>query len=230
MEATYGDIIFFALVAAFIAFRLFSVLGKKDSDDQIQEIIRKHEQASAGVTPEASAKKAPAQIILNSKDKKEDPEIIDEVTYSDITKQNLAEISSKDANFKVNNFVYGAKLAFEMVFKAYSTNDRETLKNLLAGNLFETITQKLNSNLTEGKREERNIVSIDAKEITSASLNNNIARVRLKVLSEQINLVKNEAGELISGNPTQIEIVEDEWEFERNIKSLSPNWLIVSLS
>ncbi len=230
MEATYGDIIFFALVAAFIAIKLFSVLGKKDSDDEIQEIIRKHEQASAGVNAEANVKKAPAQIIIGDKNPKDEPEIIDEVSYSDSTKQNLAEISSKDANFKVNNFVYGAKLAFEMVFKAYSTNDKETLKHLLANNIFETLTQKIANNLSDGKKEERNIVSIDAKEITSAELNNNIAKIRLKVLSEQINLIRDLEGNIIAGNPSQIEIVEDEWEFERNIKSLSPNWLITSLS
>ncbi len=233
MTATYGDIIFFAIVALFLGIKLFSVLGRKESDEDIRKIITKHEQASAGKLADlaAQANKKPALLKpVASNDQEKQEEVIDEISYSDEIKAILQNIKKADTSFEVNNFVYGAKAAFEMVMKAFSENDKNTLKMLLVPHIYDVLERKIDSNISSAITEQKSIVAIDAKEITAAQFANNVVKLRLNFMSEQINIVKDANGNVISGGATKIEVVEDSWEFERNIKSPNPNWLITAIS
>ncbi len=234
MGAGYTDIIFFAVVAAFLVLKLISVLGRKDSDEKVNEIVKKHDQAKAAFEERiATAQRAKQPVAVPKLLVAPLPVIeeIDEVDFgSDEIKKTIEIIKEKDASFNVNNFVIGAKGAFDMVMKAFSKNNKETLKLLLSDDVYKTISKIVDENIAQNKFEERSIVSIDAKTISAAELSENIVKLRLNFVSEQISLVKDREGKLISGNPTKIEAVEDSWEFERNIRSTDPNWKITAIS
>ena len=53
------------------------------------------------------------------------------------------------------------------------------------------------------------------------------ARVTVRFTSEQINLVRDGAGEVVEGDPRQIDTVIDLWTFERDTRSRDPNWQLV---
>ena len=46
-------------------------------------------------------------------------------------------------------------------------------------------------------------------------------------VSEIISCVKDKDKKLISGSPEKIKKVYDTWKFSRDIKSISPNWLLI---
>jgi hypothetical protein len=48
-------------------------------------------------------------------------------------------------------------------------------------------------------------------------------------LSEQINFVKNDKGDIISGSTSTINKVEDVWQFKKNVTSSDPSWLLTSI-
>ena len=51
--------------------------------------------------------------------------------------------------------------------------------------------------------------------------------VTVDFVSEIISCVKDKDKKLISGSPEKIKKVYDTWKFSRDIKSMSPNWLLI---
>ena len=49
-----------------------------------------------------------------------------------------------------------------------------------------------------------------------------------KIVSEQIEVVRDAAGEPVSGDPTKVSTVTDIWTFARNTRSRNPNWTLVA--
>ena len=55
-----------------------------------------------------------------------------------------------------------------------------------------------------------------------------IAQIVVEFVSEQVNLLKNSAGEVIEGDENFVQKITDIWTFERDIHKASPVWLLVS--
>ena len=53
------------------------------------------------------------------------------------------------------------------------------------------------------------------------------ARVTVRFTSEQINVTRDASGNVVDGDPRQIETVIDLWTFERDTRSRDPNWQLV---
>ena len=51
--------------------------------------------------------------------------------------------------------------------------------------------------------------------------------VTVDFVSEIISSVQDKDKKLISGDPEKVKKVYDTWKFARDIKSLSPNWLLI---
>lgn len=224
-NASYGDIIFFALVAVYLAFKLTNTLGRKnEGDDNIG--------ANPGsFSPESIQVQAP-----NVEEKKVETvkidfrtEIEDFEFSSDEVKENVKDILEKDRTLSLSSFVEGAKGAFDMVLNAYSEGDKSTLKDMLSKDLYKEFTDQLAEFKKEKLAPTKSLVSITLDEISNASLTNNLANLTLKFTSEQINFVKNSKDEVVDGDASFIETVEDEWSFERNIRSSNPNWEITAI-
>lgn len=74
------------------------------------------------------------------------------------------------------------------------------------------------------------IVSIVSQKILEIKLVKNIVFIAVCFLSEQINFVKNNEGDVISGSMSTVNKVEDVWQFKKNINSSDPTWLLVSIN
>ena len=49
-------------------------------------------------------------------------------------------------------------------------------------------------------------------------------------MSEIVNALKNEKGEVIEGDPEKIKLVTDVWVFEKDLKNSNPTWYLTELS
>nr|WP_238580419.1 TIM44-like domain-containing protein [Wolbachia endosymbiont of Armadillidium vulgare] len=74
------------------------------------------------------------------------------------------------------------------------------------------------------------IVSIASQKILEIKLVKNVIFIAVYFLSEQINFVKNNEGDVISGSMFTINKVEDVWQFKKNINSSDPAWVLVSIN
>jgi predicted lipid-binding transport protein (Tim44 family) len=53
------------------------------------------------------------------------------------------------------------------------------------------------------------------------------AVVTVRFVSEQINVVRNADGQIVDGNPNEVQKVVDLWTFRRDTTSGDPNWQLI---
>jgi predicted lipid-binding transport protein (Tim44 family) len=140
----------------------------------------------------------------------------------------LEKIAGADRDFSTRVFVDGAKVAYEMVVTAFAQGDRQSLKNLLARDVYEGFAKAIDDREKAGNVVESRFVGIDKTEVANADLKGKKASVTLRFVAEFISATLNRAGEVIEGDPKQVRQVTDVWTFERDTASRDPNWKLVA--
>jgi predicted lipid-binding transport protein (Tim44 family) len=219
------DIIFFALVAAFLVLRLRSVLGRRNGGKTEHRDIfaaRKAEQRSDdNVVSLGDQQTAQTESVWNK------PQ--DAANESDsVVDQGIAQISKVDPQFDAAEFAGGAKGAFEMILTAFASGDRETLKNLLNAEVYGNFVHAIDDRERQGHTLEDTLVGISSSEIVEAFMEGSIANVTTKFVSEQITVTRDGEGQIVDGNPNTAMEVTDFWTFARDTRTRDPNWELVA--
>ena len=256
----FYDIIFFALIAIFIILRLRGVLGRRTgqqrqrhpdrfartdkSPEETQgqgqapgqgqgEIVhlpdrtrRAHETPQDVGTEDVTPEPAAPRPAFAAKPEAA-PEQDDAVGG---LRAGLEQIRRADHEFSPRRFVSGAQAAFEMVVDAFAKGDTATLRPLLGDDVYDEFAAAIRERMAEGHIQETTIVALDAAEIISAEMRSSTARVTVKFVSQQINVVRDKEGEEVGGDPSLIERVTDIWTFARNTRSSDPNWALIETS
>ncbi len=152
-----------------------------------------------------------------------------EAAMDDSAGEGVAAIRVADPMFDAASFLEGAKIAFEMVFDAFNKGDKATLKTLLAPAVYDEFASEIEARQNQDSRHETTLVSVESTRIAGAAKDKNQARLTVRFVSEQITVVRSKEGKIIEGDPSQVDRVEDEWLFERDITSRNPNWKIMAV-
>ena len=228
--------IIFLIVAVVIILRLRSVLGRKTGNERtpIDRPVRGNEPASSprerdnviplprAEVPGATASGLPAESVSP-----EDRIRGSQPAESPAT-DGLVEIAKSDPGFDPKQFLDGAKAAYEMIVVAFAEGNRPTLKRLLSRDVFEGFATAITEREERGEKVATSFVGISRTDIVDAEVKNKAARVTVKFVSQLITAIKNKAGEVIDGDPTQIRDVTDIWTFARDVGSKDPNWRLVA--
>lgn len=197
------DILILALVAGFILYRLYTVLGKDVGVKQQPRPVE--EEQPVPVSRQASAK----QNMSEGLDTK------------------LTELQNIDPGFDKKEFLSGAEQAFQMVVNGFNEGDRETLKQLLDKKLFTVFEQAIATREKNNEIWDNSLLRIQSSTITHISLKKSVAFITVKFVSDQILVTKDQKGKIIEGDPDQIDVLTDSWTFTRDLTSQDPNWLLV---
>jgi predicted lipid-binding transport protein (Tim44 family) len=54
------------------------------------------------------------------------------------------------------------------------------------------------------------------------------ALVTVKYISDQVNVTRDEKGEVVEGDPTAVIHITDIWTFARDVSSSNPNWALIA--
>ncbi|MEJ0010987.1 MAG: Tim44/TimA family putative adaptor protein [Alphaproteobacteria bacterium] len=209
----YGDIIVIGAIAAFILLRYRAMLGEKSGRDakpaarpleEYERIIQLPERE----TPRTKKPAEPAQ------------------SYGALD-ETLTGMRAIDREFSVEEFLEGARGAYEMVIEAYSKRDEDTLKQLLAPPILANFKKSLAEDEAAGRTQETTLVAIIKSELADAKLRGNVASITVEFHSEQVTLVRDKDGKIIEGDPSHQAAIEDRWTFERNLATADPNWKVV---
>ena len=139
------------------------------------------------------------------------------------------KVLSSIPNFDKNRFLAGAKRAFEMIVEAFAKGDIATLEMLVNKNLLKKFQEIIESRRAEGITAETDFIGFSKAEIVTAKISRNqVAKIIVEFVSEQVNLLKNKQGDVIEGDDQFIQNITDVWTFERALTSTNPNWLLVS--
>ncbi|NBX02868.1 MAG: Tim44 domain-containing protein [Alphaproteobacteria bacterium] len=223
----YADILILALVAGFILLRLRSVLGAKNEGDG-PEFFKKDLRPAE---PKEIHEVRDTVIQLDQHALKQKPrEDFDPLLATITDEQKLSVIAAmkeRDPQFTATAFADGATRAFEMVFDAFAKGDKPTLKMLLSDSLYDGFCGEIDARSSEDEKHETTLLSVKATDIAAVSLENNIAKITMRLESEQVTVVRDSSGAIVGGDASDVHHVQDEWVFERDVTSKSPNWKII---
>lgn len=218
------DILILLALAVFFISRLRKVLGKQIDDDFSKTDIKNLQEKLQQFQNEDPTSKEVIDAAIHQVE--DDAPILADIKNPDVT-QTLLEIKKLDPHFNVKEFLQGAKGAFEMIFEAYNTGDKATLKSLLSKEIFEDFALAMDERENADIREEATLIAIEAATIHQAKLQGKIAEITVNFTSEQILVEKDAEGVIVSGDPSKTELVYDSWTFERDTRSPNPNWTLV---
>jgi predicted lipid-binding transport protein (Tim44 family) len=214
------DIVILAMIAAFLVFRLRSVLGKRTGHERPPHNPYGGREEAAGTSQEARDDEN--VVALPGR------EPADDIPDDTPAAEGLRSIREADSGFSVGEFTEGARMAFEMVVTSFANGDRETLRPLLSDEVYENFAGAIDARENAGETMEMTLVGIREAEVLEASMDGRVAFVTVKFVTEQIEVVRDRAGEVTSGDATKVSTVTDIWTFARNTRSRNPNWTLVA--
>ncbi len=210
----YGDIIVIAAIVAFILLRYRAMLGEKSGRD-VSDMQRPIKDLEPVI--QLPKREVPSIEPVKKSIENEPKAFVDQFSAMRVI----------DSDFSVEEFLSGAKAAYEMVIEAYNECDDETLKMLLADPIYKEFKGAAKANEDAGRSAHTTLVAIMKAVVTDAKLRGNKATITVDFHSEQIPLVRDKSGAIIEGDVNAQEAVEDQWVFERNLASADPAWTVI---
>jgi predicted lipid-binding transport protein (Tim44 family) len=219
----FVDIIFFALVAAFIILRLRSVLGRRTGNERRHDPFAKPQPGPK--LPEQA--ETPVEVAQRG-DVVTLPRRADASPSGSPLAGALTQIKLADTSFDELTFEKGARAAFEYIVGAFAAGERDKLRPLLNDEVYGNFESSIQAREAAGQKRETTLVRIKSAEIVEARMEGPTALLTVKYVSEQINATRDAEGKVIEGNPDRIADATDIWTFARNTRSDDPNWILVA--
>jgi predicted lipid-binding transport protein (Tim44 family) len=211
------DVVVLALLAGFIAFRLYSVLGRRTGnersrDDQLRMPDARPKPAKDNVVP-LPERSGPTGAGLGG---------------SNALSRALLDIKLYDRAFDTEHFISGARAAYEMIVTAFARGERDVLRPLLSNEVFETFDQAIKAREAKKERVEFTFLSLRSARITAAEIKGSVAEVTVAFNSQVMLAGYDPSGTLIEGDAKTPHDIVELWTFARETRSSNPNWTLVS--
>jgi predicted lipid-binding transport protein (Tim44 family) len=140
----------------------------------------------------------------------------------------LSAVAAADRSFSPDEFIAGAKAAYEMIVTAFAEGDRKALKQLLSRDVYDGFVAAIAEREGRGESIEFRFVGIDKAEITGAAVKGTTAQITIRFLSKLISATHDKDGAVIDGDPVHVGDVTDIWTFARDTTSRDPNWKLIA--
>jgi len=135
--------------------------------------------------------------------------------------------SSKLDDATKEQFIKGAKAAYEMIITSFAKGDKTTLKPLLNKEIYKNFSDEIDNRKKENLKSELTFVGVKSAEIKNFEKKDNIYTFTVNFVSEIITCKKDKNNKIIEGSPDIIKTVKDVWKFSKNMWSSNPNWYLV---
>lgn len=213
------DILVLLVVVLLIFQRLWKVLGTVNEDEPKRLRLSK----------EGAEKLYDLLKSETEKELKKSGDVISELSPADDS--NLSETDKllrQIPDFNRDTFLKGAKKAFEMITHAFNDADVETLKILVAPDIAEKMGAVIKQRKEDKITAETDFIGFNSVDIKKAELGEKYALITVEFVSEQVNVLRNESGEIIEGDENYIQNITDVWTFSRPLNTKKTNWVLVS--
>jgi len=192
------DLIILAAIAVFVISRLYAVLGQKTRAEPRprpyrEAPVRAAKQAEDAKTDEDKRKLRPA--------------------FTGPAAAGLEAIASEDTSFSPDEFLRGARKAYELIVAAYADGDRDALRALVDQDVFDVYSDAIVDRQKTGAEPMR-LVRLRQARIVEASVDaSHFGRVLVSFESDLSD------GENLRSS-------KEIWTFKRSLRSDDPNWLL----
>jgi predicted lipid-binding transport protein (Tim44 family) len=231
----------FLVLAVVIFLKLRSVLGRRTGDEQgrLERYKARQEAAQRNgklpgqdkvvTLPRREREELDARPGVEPTVRADAEERVKEYAAGNVgIAKGLIDIVRSDPAFDLENFLKGAKAAYEIIVTAFAEGNRKTLKDLLNPEVYDGFSGAIAERENRGDQIDQSFVGIKSADIVEAELKNGIAQLTVKFVSELISATRDKAGEVIAGDPKRIKEVTDMWTFAREAVSRNPNWKLIA--
>lgn len=203
-------LLIFAGLAAFILFRLLSVMGTRTGHEQRPDVegVQRATRASPQKT-ETSASPAPERKL------------------APVSSQ-AAALRAADPEFDEKAFLEGARGAYELIVEAFAAGDLKSIRRFLGQSVYEAFKSAVGERETRGQTCELKFVGIDGASIVSSAADAGEMTIVADFTSNQVRVTRDKEGQAVDGDPNRIDLVKDRWTFSRKAGSGDPNWILVA--
>jgi predicted lipid-binding transport protein (Tim44 family) len=235
------DLIFFAVVAVFLGWKLYTVLGRRTGNERSIDpfATKPGPAANGGNTPSGEPSPRAPRLEGSANDDapaREDRPVLPreqrqlEAVISqapDSAKKGLEAIRAADPEFDAVSFLSGAKIAFDMILTAFAAGDANALKPLLAPDVHQQFSAAISDRLRRKETLKTTLVGIIGLELLDAEMKGPDARVKVKFTSQQVNVTQDTEGRIVDGHPNEVSTITDVWTFSRPVTARDPNWVLI---
>jgi predicted lipid-binding transport protein (Tim44 family) len=216
MSSQMVELIILFAIAAFVLFRLKSVIGTRTGYESPPDYLnRDHAGAADTQNP-----------VEEGADEADEAGLGRPIPES--AKPALAAMRKAEPGFSLAEFLGGARGAYEMILMAYEAGDRDALRGLLEPDVFAAfdgvIADREASSLTVDAR----FIGVRDLRLENAGFDATTGEgeLTLRFVSELITAVHDAEGRVVEGDPNEIRRQTDVWTFSRRMGARDPNWLL----
>ena len=209
------EIIILAMIAAFLGFRLYSVLGRRAEHEE-EVVPTRFDRPEEG-------RAAPANLPSMAENPRSERAI---AGYPAAIEQGLRDIASADRRFDLLPFLEGAKGAYAMVLEAFWRGDREELAQLCDTDVLASFTYAIDEREAAGHVLNNKLIRIEDVTVHSAVLDRKTARIAVRFVADIASVTRDKDGTVIAGSLNDAIESRDIWTFTRDVTSPDPDWLL----
>lgn len=207
-------VVLLAMVALFLALRLYSVLGKRTGHEQ-QPLPRSADDRPMPVTlPRAPEQAQAAAPVIN---RNIDPR----------AEQGLRAVIAGESGFDVTQFLNGAQAAYRMTLEAFWKGDEDGLSDLVEADVLAAFAEAIEQRREAGHMLDNRLIRIESARIVDAQVEGREARITVRFDADIAAVTRDAEGQVIAGSLSDAVETHDVWTFARTLKSGDPNWKLV---
>lgn len=218
MNNSLIQLLVLAGIAVFLIIKLRSVLGSREG-------FEKPPVPLDDLRPAPRARRD-FEVIEGGPDR----DITDHVPEGSPAASALAAMKGVEPNFSVNTFLSGARSAYEMILMAFDRGDLDSIRPFIGADVEHSFAEAIEARREQGLSIDSKFVGMRELALHDATFNpaTREAEVSVRFVCELTSVVKNAAGEIVEGKPTEIKRQRDVWTFARKMGSADPNWQLVA--
>ena len=145
--------------------------------------------------------------------------------------QDTKKIGNKFDDQAQEEFLKGAKIAYETIITDFSDNDNKitTSKPLINNDIYNKFNEALKERSSKGHRADITFIGVNSAVIKEHKKIGKILNVTVNFIAEVITCIKDKDNKIVSGNPEKIKKIYDTWVFSKDVTSANPNWMLVNI-
>lgn len=206
-------IVILALVAAFLALRLYSVLGRRTGHEQ-QPAPLQHDERIVAKPRQQAAPLSAAPESLRAGDAAIAPE----------AENGIRAIIGADRHFDVAQFLDGARSAYGMILDAFWNGKRDDLRWLCDADVAQSFEEAITQREEAGHVLDNRLVRIERAQIIEAALRGRTAHITVQFDADIAAVTRDKDGTVVAGTMNDAVTSHDIWTFSREIGHADPNW------
>lgn len=144
-----------------------------------------------------------------------------EMTLSKIKEEGKKELTS----FDEQEFLFGAKIAFNTIVDAFSKGNKAVLKPILSKKVYEAFCAEIDKRQENEQKMEFFLIAINSSKILTKNDEKKPTSITVELITEQMNVLRDKDGIVLEGDAVQIAKVKDVWTFKKESK-LHSGWIV----